>query len=66
MTGEADVRLLTILGPGGMGKTRLALEVGNNQLDRFRHGIFFIPLAPLQLADAIVPTVADSIGFFFS
>jgi predicted ATPase/class 3 adenylate cyclase len=71
---DPDVRLLTIVGAGGMGKTRLALEAGAAQLDRFEHGVYFISLASLRPADVrspgghspgIVPTVAEALGFTF-
>jgi predicted ATPase len=53
-----------------MGKTRLALEAATDilsdaQLDNFERGVFFVSLAPLRSADAIVPTVASAIGFSF-
>jgi predicted ATPase len=62
---DPDVRLLTILGAGGMGKTRLALEAAAAQLNNFEHGVYFVPLAPLDSVEAIVPTVAQVIGFSF-
>jgi predicted ATPase/predicted Ser/Thr protein kinase len=65
LLGDPDVRLLTILGAGGMGKTRLALEAGAAEVDNFEHGVCFVPLAPLQSAEAIVPTVAEALGFSF-
>jgi len=40
-----DVRLVTLLGPGGTGKTRLSLQVAQESLDHFPHGVFFVPLA---------------------
>ena len=65
-------RLVTILGMGGMGKTRLALETArqNISLDRshpspFSDGIYFIPLAPLNSANAVILTLAESIQFSF-
>ncbi|MCP4540926.1 MAG: protein kinase [Chloroflexi bacterium] len=61
----ADICLLTILGVGGMGKTRLALEAGMAQLGNFEHGVFFVSLAPLQLVDSIVSAVAEAVGFSF-
>src|SRR5829696_81381 len=42
-----DVRLVTLTGPGGTGKTRLALEIGAETLDQYPDGVFFIDLAPL-------------------
>ncbi|NIP18555.1 MAG: hypothetical protein GWM87_10630, partial [Xanthomonadales bacterium] len=65
LLGDPDVRLLTVLGAGGMGKTRLALEAAAAQLDNFQHGVYFVPLASLQSAEAIVPTVAEALGFRF-
>ncbi|MCP4589222.1 MAG: hypothetical protein GY842_00620, partial [bacterium] len=62
---DPDCRLLTLLGPGGSGKTRLALETGAAQLDNYSHGVWFVPLAALQSVDAIVPTVARALGFSF-
>ncbi|UCC62353.1 MAG: tetratricopeptide repeat protein, partial [Anaerolineae bacterium] len=62
---EPDVRLVTILGAGGMGKTRLALEVAAAQMDRFAHGVYLTSLAPLQSVEAIVPTVAKALNFSF-
>jgi DNA-binding SARP family transcriptional activator len=56
-------RLLTLVGPGGSGKTRLALEAATRQREQYEHGAFFIPLAPLQAVEAIVPTIAREIGF---
>ena len=58
-------RLLTLIGPGGSGKTRLALEAAAAQLDSFAHGVFFVSLAPLDSVEAIVPTVAEALGFRF-
>ena len=62
---DPDCRLLTLVGPGGSGKTRLALETGAAQLDNYTHGVWFVSLAPLQSVEAIVPTVADALGFRF-
>jgi serine/threonine protein kinase len=56
---DPGVHLSSIVGMGGMGKTRLALEAGMAQVGRFEHGVYFVPLAPLQSADAIVPTLSD-------
>ena len=62
---DPDVRLLTILGAGGMGKTRLALEAGAAQLNNFERGVCFVSLAPLDSVQAIVPTVAEALSFSF-
>ncbi len=62
-------RLLTITGPGGMGKTRLALEVADQFVkenhDLFTDGVFWVPLADLNDTDSFVSSVADAVGFRF-
>ncbi len=63
--GDPDCRLLTLVGPGGSGKTRLAVEAGAAQVAAFEHGVFFVRLAPLGSVEAIVPTVAQALGFSF-
>jgi hypothetical protein len=62
---EPACRLLTLVGPGGCGKTRLALEAAAARLDAHEHGVFFVSLAPLEAAEEIVPTVARAVGFTF-
>jgi predicted ATPase len=56
------IRLVTILGPGGMGKTRLALEAAARTAG-YRHGVYFAPLAPLGESEDIVPTIAEVVGY---
>jgi hypothetical protein len=56
-------RLLTLVGPGGSGKTRLALQAAAGQLDSYAQGVFFVSLAPLSSVEGIVPTIAQAIGF---
>ncbi|MBE9508874.1 MAG: tetratricopeptide repeat protein, partial [Chloroflexi bacterium] len=62
---DPDCRLLTLVGPGGSGKTRLALEAAAAQIDDFEDGVFFVSLAPLQSVGSIVPTVGQALGFSF-
>ena len=60
-----ETRLLTIVGVGGSGKTRVAQELGQSQIDRFPDGVFFVPLAPLREVDDIVTTIGDVVGLVF-
>lgn len=55
----AEQRLITILGPGGMGKTRLALAVAEQQVAHFDNGIYFVPLAALTDSANLVMTIAE-------
>ena len=57
-----DARLLTLTGPGGAGKTRLALHIAAEMLDDCGQGVFFIPLAPLSNAALVVSEVAQALG----
>lgn len=59
-------RLLTLVGPGGIGKTRLAVEAAETCTSDFADRICFVPLQPVQSADLILPTIADAIGFALS
>jgi predicted ATPase/DNA-binding CsgD family transcriptional regulator len=56
-------RLLTLIGPGGMGKTRLALKTAEDVVDDFRDGCFFISLAPIHSVDHIIQSVAEAVSF---
>jgi predicted ATPase/DNA-binding SARP family transcriptional activator/tetratricopeptide (TPR) repeat protein len=58
-------RLLTLVGPGGIGKTHLALTAAEGQAGRFPQGIFFVSLASVQSVDAIAPAIAQGLGFSF-
>jgi predicted ATPase/transcriptional regulator with XRE-family HTH domain len=59
-------RLLTLNGPGGVGKTRLALEIGQRVKDTFPHGIFFVPLAGVVASGFILPSIAEAVGYTLS
>lgn len=58
---EPHVRLVTLLGHGGMGKSRLALQVLEEQKDKFKDGVAFISLAPLSVSRDIPIAVAKSL-----
>ncbi|MCB9444172.1 MAG: hypothetical protein H6669_08030, partial [Ardenticatenaceae bacterium] len=60
-----EARLITIVGPGGMGKTRLALETARQQLAAFDHGVWFASLAKLASPEEIVPATAQALQFSF-
>lgn len=60
------VRLITILGPGGMGKTRLAQEVGLREVDSFTDGVYFVSLAALSSIEVIVSAVGEVLSFAFA
>jgi len=56
------VRLLTLTGPGGTGKTRLALQSAADQIDHFPDGAYFVDLAPIREAESIFTVIARTIG----
>jgi predicted ATPase/DNA-binding CsgD family transcriptional regulator len=58
-------RLVSILGPGGIGKTRLAIEVARISAPSFKDGVFFVTLASLDDPLSIIPQIADVLGFPF-
>lgn len=60
-----EKRLVTLSGPGGIGKTRLALQVAYEVLDQFPQGVFFVPLASIQSPDLLVSTIAEQVRFTF-
>jgi predicted ATPase/tetratricopeptide (TPR) repeat protein/tRNA A-37 threonylcarbamoyl transferase component Bud32 len=62
---DPGVHMATILGPGGIGKTRLALEAAEKQIGAFAEGVYFVPLAPLTSPELIVPAVAEALHFSF-
>jgi predicted ATPase/DNA-binding XRE family transcriptional regulator/Tfp pilus assembly protein PilF len=57
-----DVRLLTLTGPPGIGKTRLGLQVASELLHEFQDGVFFVMLAPIADPQLVMPTVAKTLG----
>jgi predicted ATPase/class 3 adenylate cyclase len=57
-----DLRMLTMTGPGGAGKTRLALQAAADLLDDFGDGVFFVSLAGIAEPSLVVPTIAQALG----
>jgi predicted ATPase len=57
-----DLRLITLTGAGGVGKTRLALQIGSALHDAFPNGVWFVDLAPISDPALVLPTMAQAIS----
>ena len=57
-----DHRLVTLVGPGGSGKTRLALDVASNAIEEFGDGVYWVPLAAVRDPALVEPAIAHAVG----
>jgi predicted ATPase len=62
LLGDDRVRLVTLVGPGGTGKTRLAVEAARAQVDRFEDGVFFVDLSAEREPDEVIAAIGRSLG----
>lgn len=62
---ENDADIVTLVGSGGVGKTRIALEFAEHQLGNYVDGVYLIPLAPLEKGEHLIPTIAENLDFTF-
>jgi len=59
---DARVRVVTLTGPGGTGKTRLAMQAGAELLEEFGSGVFVVSLAPIRERDLVIPALAQALA----
>jgi predicted ATPase/DNA-binding XRE family transcriptional regulator len=57
-----EIRLVTLVGPPGVGKTRLSIHAAQLVADSFEHGVIFVDLAPIEQAQRVIPELAKMLG----
>ncbi len=62
----ANEAVVVLVGPGGIGKTRLAVQAAAEMLDRFREGVFFVSLASVTASDVLISAIAQALGLAFT
>ncbi|GAB1422062.1 hypothetical protein MASR2M15_22690 [Anaerolineales bacterium] len=62
---KEEVQLVTLLEEGGVGKSRIAIEVGERLLTRYVDGVYYIPLSPIDRVEMIPPAIAEAIAYEF-
>lgn len=66
MLKKDDVRLITLIGSPGIGKTRIAIKLGETAILDYPNGVYFVPLTATKKPDQIVPAIAQSLGIVIS
>jgi predicted ATPase/class 3 adenylate cyclase len=59
---EKEARLLSLIGPGGMGKSRMALQIAADLIEKFKDGVYLVELESITEPDLIIPAISDVLG----